>query len=175
MGTGKKKLTKPPPQSEYPAYSAPPPPPLFVLTHPLVRARSAFAHDQEQGKGASVPRRPTHAPASNAPPQPIPDPSENGQQLTEQLRALGLYAAPTLGDGNCLFRALSDQLFGSPAHHLALRQDICGWIEGHRARYEPFCDDERGFDVHLGCMRQQGQSRSLAPIYHRPESNCATT
>ncbi|KAI0790173.1 hypothetical protein BC629DRAFT_1512085 [Irpex lacteus] len=84
------------------------------------------------------------------------DPAENTQLLTEQLRALGLYAASTLGDGNCLFRALSDQLYGTDTYHRKLRQEICDWIEGHKARYEPFVEDERGLAVHLQCMRQQG-------------------
>ncbi|EIN05764.1 cysteine proteinase [Punctularia strigosozonata HHB-11173 SS5] len=91
------------------------------------------------------------------------DPALNNQLLTEQLRALGLYAAPTLGDGNCLFRALSDQLHGTPAHHATLRRDVCDWIEQHKARYEPFCDDERGIDTHLSCMRQQGKSPLVSP------------
>lgn len=68
-----------------------------------------------------------------------------------------MYAANTLGDGNCLFRALSDQLHGSESYHLSLRQDICNWVEAHRQRYEPFVEDERGFDIHLECMRQQGE------------------
>ncbi|KZT68644.1 cysteine proteinase [Daedalea quercina L-15889] len=84
----------------------------------------------------------------------LSDPAENSQLLNEQLRAMGLYAAPTLGDGNCLFRALSDQLYGTPAYHLKLRQDICDWIAAHKQRYAPFVDDERGLDVHLQCMRQ---------------------
>jgi hypothetical protein len=97
------------------------------------------------------------------PPQLLSDPTENTQQLTHQLRALGLYAADTLGDGNCLFRALSDQLYGTPSYHSALRQDICDWIAAHKTRYEPFVEDERGFDVHLQCMRQQGSSTFFPP------------
>ena len=97
------------------------------------------------------------------PPQLLSDPTENTQQLTQQLRALGLYAADTLGDGNCLFRALSDQLYGTPSHHLRLRQEICDWIAAHQTRYEPFVEDERGFDVHLQCMRQQGPSTFFPP------------
>jgi OTU domain-containing protein 3 len=88
----------------------------------------------------------------------ISDPAKNNQLLTDQLRSLGLYAAPTLGDGNCLFRALSDQLHGTPSHHLRLRADICDWIEAHKVRYEPFCEDERGLGAHLRCMREQGAS-----------------
>lgn len=76
--------------------------------------------------------------------------------LNGQLRELGLYAAHTIGDGNCLFRALSDQLYGTPSQHLKLRVDICNWIEDHKERYAPFVEDERGLDHHLSCMRQQG-------------------
>jgi OTU domain-containing protein 3 len=89
--------------------------------------------------------------------QALADPASNTHLLTEQLRALGLYAASTLGDGNCLFRALSDQLYGSDSYHSKLRQDVCTWISNHQRRYEPFVDDERGLDVHLQCMRQQGE------------------
>ncbi|KAF5326597.1 hypothetical protein D9611_000739 [Ephemerocybe angulata] len=86
----------------------------------------------------------------------LSDPTESSAHLTAQLRALGLYAANTLGDGNCLFRALSDQLYGSHTKHSALRQAVCAFIEANKARYAPFCEDERGLDVHLRCMRENG-------------------
>lgn len=89
------------------------------------------------------------------------DPAQNTQLLSDQLRALGLYAAPTLGDGNCLFRALSDQYFGTPSQHLKLRQEICDWMESHKQRYEPFVLDERGLDVHLRCMREPGTLKEI--------------
>jgi OTU domain-containing protein 3 len=88
----------------------------------------------------------------------LSDPETNTQQLTEQLRHLGLYAADTTGDGNCLFRALSDQLYGTESRHLQLRKDICDWIQSYSVRYAPFVDDERGLEVHLSLMRQPGTS-----------------
>ncbi|KAF9078276.1 hypothetical protein BDP27DRAFT_1412280 [Rhodocollybia butyracea] len=73
------------------------------------------------------------------------DPLQNTALLNTQLRTLGLYAAPTLGDGNCLFRALSDQYYGSPSRHVEVRREICDFIEGHPERYEGFVDvDEFG-------------------------------
>lgn len=69
---------------------------------------------------------------------------------------MGLYAASTVGDGNCLFRALSDQYYGTESYHAKLRKDICDWIENHKTRYEPFVEDERGLQVHLQCMRENG-------------------
>ena len=91
----------------------------------------------------------------------LSDPEGNTQLLTEQLRQLGLYAADTTGDGNCLFRALSDQLFGTESRHHQLRKDICDWIQSHSVRYAPFVDDERGLDVHLSLMRQPGEQPNL--------------
>ncbi|EGN92658.1 hypothetical protein SERLA73DRAFT_172753 [Serpula lacrymans var. lacrymans S7.3] len=104
----------------------------------------------------------------------ISDPVQNTRLLTEQLWSLGLYAADTLGDGNCLFRALSDQLYGTPSHHLQLRKDICDWIEVHFERYEPFCEDERGLSTHLQCMREQGTyggHLELSAFAHRNHRN----
>lgn len=93
----------------------------------------------------------------------LSDPAQTSQQLDDQLRQLGLYPASTLGDGNCLFRALSDQLYGTDSKHAQLRQDICDWIQKHKARYEPFVEDERGIDTHLRCMRENGASGTPTP------------
>ncbi|KAJ7605903.1 hypothetical protein FB45DRAFT_848474 [Roridomyces roridus] len=104
----------------------------------------------------------------------LSDPMQNTALLTEQLRSLGLYAAPTLGDGNCLFRALSDQLYGTPTRHAQLRKDICDWIASHQARYEPFVEDERGLDAHLRCMRENatyGGHMELSAFAHLTRRN----
>ncbi|KAH9976885.1 hypothetical protein BGW80DRAFT_1456949 [Lactifluus volemus] len=104
----------------------------------------------------------------------LSDPEANTQQLTEQLRHLGLYAADTTGDGNCLFRALSDQLYGTESRHLQLRKDICDWIKSHSVRYAPFVDDERGLDVHLSLMRQPatyGGHLELSAFAHMKKCN----
>ncbi|KAH9856199.1 hypothetical protein C2E23DRAFT_507100 [Lenzites betulinus] len=102
------------------------------------------------------------------------NPEENSQMLNAQLRQLGLYAAHTIGDGNCLFRALSDQLYGTPSYHLKLRQDICDWEEAHKERYAPFVEDERGLEYHLSCMRQQatyGGHLELSAFAHMTKRN----
>ncbi|KAI0776663.1 hypothetical protein BD413DRAFT_468724 [Trametes elegans] len=104
----------------------------------------------------------------------VTNPEESGQMLTAQLRHLGLYAAHTIGDGNCLFRALSDQLYGTPSQHPNLRQDICNWIEAHKERYAPFVEDERGLEHHLACMRQQatyGGHLELSAFAHMTKRN----
>lgn len=41
----------------------------------------------------------------------------------------GLYRQPIIGDGNCLFRAISNALFGNQDHHLELRLSAVNEIE----------------------------------------------
>ncbi|CAE7145612.1 unnamed protein product [Rhizoctonia solani] len=69
---------------------------------------------------------------------------------------MGLYAAPTLGDGNCLFRALSDQIYGTPNEHLVLRKEICAFMASHKERFEAFVDDDRSWEQHISAMKNNG-------------------
>ncbi|KAJ7066428.1 hypothetical protein C8F01DRAFT_701412 [Mycena amicta] len=104
----------------------------------------------------------------------LTDPVHSTALLTDQLRSLGLYAANTVGDGNCLFRALSDQLYGTASRHAQLRKDICDWIARHKARYEPFVEDDRGIETHLRCMRQNatyGGHLELSAFAHLTRRN----
>ncbi|KAK3072101.1 hypothetical protein LTR53_007409 [Teratosphaeriaceae sp. CCFEE 6253] len=56
------------------------------------------------------------------------------------LSALGLYAASILGDGNCLFNALSDQLYGHQNEHAAIRSRVINYMREHAAYYKQFID-----------------------------------
>jgi hypothetical protein len=42
-------------------------------------------------------------------------------------------------DGNCMFRSISDQLYGDLGHnHESVRQDVCDFIEGHQDEFKSF-------------------------------------
>ncbi|KAF8512799.1 hypothetical protein JB92DRAFT_2926390 [Gautieria morchelliformis] len=117
-------------------------------------SKKVAAQTQKAAK-VPVPRNTRHRTRLHKP-KLITDPAQSTLQLTNQLRGLGLYAAPTLGDGNCLFRALADQLWGSPSGHLTLRAEVCNWMEARKERYEGFVDEDRSFDTHIQCMRVPG-------------------
>ncbi|KAG8931504.1 hypothetical protein FRC02_002629 [Tulasnella sp. 418] len=85
----------------------------------------------------------------------LSDPERNSHELNLQLRSMGLYAANILGDGNCIFRALCDQLYGTPKDHLTLRREVCDWMESHKELYEGFIDEGTWSD-HLNSMRIPG-------------------
>ena len=58
---------------------------------------------------------------------------------------------------NCLFRALSDQLFGNPQKHKQLRKEVVNYMRLHRDDFEPFHSDEYApFDHHLEMLEQDG-------------------
>ncbi|KAJ8265042.1 hypothetical protein COCON_G00141410 [Conger conger] len=76
--------------------------------------------------------------------------------FTNQLQALGLKLREVPGDGNCLFRALGDQLEGHSRGHLYLRQETVQYMQGHRQDFEPFVEDDVPFTQHLANLSQPG-------------------
>ncbi|GAA5869591.1 hypothetical protein JCM1840_004471 [Sporobolomyces johnsonii] len=106
-------------------------------------------------------------------PKLIEDPELEEKVLNAQLREAGLYAANILGDGNCLFRALSDQLYGSPSMHLQLRSEICDYLVAHAEQYRVFIDEDGykgGFAGYVREMRQPGTygtNMELSGFVHR--------
>ena len=52
-----------------------------------------------------------------------PDRLSGAERLRRRLAALGLAPVASAADGNCLFRSVSQQLFGTQAHHAALRAE----------------------------------------------------
>ncbi|KAI4747897.1 cysteine proteinase [Aureobasidium sp. EXF-12298] len=60
------------------------------------------------------------------------------------LNSLGLYAASILGDGNCLFHALSDQLYGHQKEHQVIRSKVIHYMREHADYYKQFIDAQPG-------------------------------
>lgn len=76
--------------------------------------------------------------------------------FSNQLQALGLKLREVPGDGNCLFRALGDQLEGHSRAHLRLRQETVDYMKSHRQDFEPFVEDDVPFEQHLSNLSQPG-------------------
>ncbi|XP_076022879.1 OTU domain-containing protein 3 isoform X2 [Genypterus blacodes] len=76
--------------------------------------------------------------------------------FSNQLQALGLRLREVPGDGNCLFRALGDQLEGHSRGHLRLRQETVQYMKSHRQDFEPFVEDDVPFAQHLSNLSQPG-------------------
>ncbi|KAF5092186.1 hypothetical protein D0Z03_002994 [Geotrichum reessii] len=66
----------------------------------------------------------------------------------------GLYPRYVEADGNCMFRALADQLHGTDSEHRRLRAEVCDYIETHRERFQDFVMDME-FNDYVARMRDE--------------------
>ncbi|KAM6371677.1 OTU domain-containing protein 3 isoform 1-T2 [Pluvialis apricaria] len=101
--------------------------------------------------GAKKGRRPRQLTAGSA-----PGPGSGGGGLAGQLRALGLKLREVPGDGNCLFRALGDQLEGHSRNHLRHRQETVDYMIKQREDFEPFVEDDVPFEKHVTNLAKPG-------------------
>lgn len=74
---------------------------------------------------------------------------EDFVSFSNQLAALSLKIKDIPGDGNCLFRALGDQIEGDHTSHLRHRRETVKYMRDHRSDFEPFMEDNISFDKHL--------------------------
>ncbi|XP_077228839.1 cysteine proteinases superfamily protein [Tasmannia lanceolata] len=78
-----------------------------------------------------VPRINTYIPNIN-------DAGLDHQRLLQRLNVYGLYEVKVSGDGNCQFRALSEQMYKSPEHHKHVRKEIVKQLKDFRYLYEGY-------------------------------------
>eukprot|EP00563_Minutocellus_polymorphus_P014408 CAMPEP_0181051680 /NCGR_PEP_ID=MMETSP1070-20121207/17182_1 /TAXON_ID=265543 /ORGANISM="Minutocellus polymorphus, Strain NH13" /LENGTH=326 /DNA_ID=CAMNT_0023130715 /DNA_START=30 /DNA_END=1010 /DNA_ORIENTATION=+ len=67
-------------------------------------------------------------------------------------------------DGNCLFRSLSDQLFGDRGNcHDIIRQNVCSFLEDNEEEFAVFLlldehdEDVADFDTYVSRMKEEGE------------------
>lgn len=76
----------------------------------------------------------------------------------------GLVLREMKADGNCFFRAISDQLEGIQHNHATFRARVCNHMEEMREFYAPFIEDEdESFDEYMTRMRSDCEWVSSRP------------
>ncbi|XP_068645584.1 OVARIAN TUMOR DOMAIN-containing deubiquitinating enzyme 12-like [Aristolochia californica] len=68
----------------------------------------------------------------------VSDATLDHQRLLQRLNVYGLYELKVSGDGNCQFRALSDQMYKSPDYHKHVRKEIVKQFKDFRSLYEGY-------------------------------------
>ncbi|KAJ9360662.1 hypothetical protein DTO027B9_1056 [Paecilomyces variotii] len=82
------------------------------------------------------------------------------------LEALGLYASNTVGDGNCLYRALSDQMYGEFDHFEEIRNRLANHIQAHPEYFMNFMSamgGERRAPRRAAAAASRSSSSSVTP------------
>lgn len=73
-----------------------------------------------------------------------------------QLASFGLKLKEIGGDGNCLFRALSDQLYGTEQQHAQLRHDAVEHIRVNAEFFKFYIEDDEPIADYLATMAKDG-------------------
>ncbi|XP_050379746.1 OVARIAN TUMOR DOMAIN-containing deubiquitinating enzyme 12 isoform X2 [Argentina anserina] len=77
------------------------------------------------------------------------------QRLLDRLQLYGVVEHKVQGDGNCQFRALSDQLHQSPDHHNDVRRKVVSQLKSHPEIYEGYVP--MAYDDYLEKMSKSGE------------------
>ncbi|KAG5176729.1 hypothetical protein JKP88DRAFT_334777 [Tribonema minus] len=81
--------------------------------------------------------------------------SERYTRYLFALRKHGLRVQPIPGDGNCLFRSVSHQIYGDDRFHGLIRERCMDYMEAERAYFEPYVEGGvEGFAAYVEWKRQ---------------------
>lgn len=74
-----------------------------------------------------------------------------------KLQPLGLKVLEMKSDGNCLFRAIADNLDGDAELHPYYRQEAVDYIREHPDEYVAFIEDDETVDEYCDRMEKDGK------------------
>lgn len=114
-----------------------------------------FEMEEEVGK-RFYPMVPVpHVPKINGEIPSIDEATMDHERLTERLKLYELVEHKVQGDGNCQFRALSDQLYQSPDHHEFVREQIINQLKTNRDAYDGYVP--MAYDDYLEKVARNGE------------------
>jgi hypothetical protein len=70
--------------------------------------------------------------------------------------SLYLWGQEMVDDGNCQFRALSSECYGTQRWHVAIRNRVVDHMLRNSDDFEIYFADRRAFDSYLSSMRETG-------------------
>ncbi|DBA01157.1 TPA: hypothetical protein N0F65_002292 [Lagenidium giganteum] len=97
------------------------------------------------------------------------------QHYRDTLLAHNLRLHPVEGDGNCLFRAVSHQVYGNDGHHGLVRRYCMDYMESEKDYFEPYIvGDMNDFMRYVTVKRRDGvwgddpEIQAMCELYDRP-------
>ena len=87
---------------------------------------------------------------------------DEDKRFAAQLAAAGLRVNEVDADGNCLFRALADQVEGSAKHHGKYRDEIVAFMRRDEERFKWCVEDDEDWDDYLARLGRDGECASAS-------------
>ncbi|OAY51562.1 OVARIAN TUMOR DOMAIN-containing deubiquitinating enzyme 12 isoform X1 [Manihot esculenta] len=97
-----------------------------------------YAFDGEVGKWLNEMVPIPHVPRINGEIPSVDEATLDHQRLLDRLQVYDLVERKVQGDGNCQFRALSDQFYLTPEHHEFVRQEVVNQLKSYPETYEGY-------------------------------------
>ncbi|XP_022730765.1 OTU domain-containing protein DDB_G0284757-like isoform X2 [Durio zibethinus] len=97
-----------------------------------------YALDGEVGKKLNQMVPVPHVPRINGEIPSVDEATLDHQRLLERLQVYNLVELKVEGDGNCQFRALSDQLYLTPENHEVVRKQVVNQLKSYPDMYEGY-------------------------------------
>ncbi|XP_019187030.1 PREDICTED: OTU domain-containing protein DDB_G0284757-like [Ipomoea nil] len=79
-----------------------------------------------------------HTPQTDTDIPPVDDAMSDHERLLNRLRLSGFVEHEVEGDGNCQFRALSDQFYQTPEYHRDIRKQVVNQLKEHPEMYKEY-------------------------------------
>ncbi|OMO67396.1 Ovarian tumor, otubain [Corchorus capsularis] len=111
--------------------------------------------DGEVGKRLNQMVPVPHVPKINGEIPSVDEATLDHQRLLERLQVYNLVELKVEGDGNCQFRALSDQFYRTPEHHEFVRQQVVNQLKSYPDIYEGYVP--MAYDDYLEKMSKSGE------------------
>ncbi|KAA0044003.1 OTU domain-containing protein [Cucumis melo var. makuwa] len=96
-----------------------------------------------------------HVPRINGEIPSVDEAASDHERLLDRLQVYDFVERKVQGDGNCQFRALSDQLYGTPDNHELVRQKVVNQLMAHPEIYEGYVP--MAYDEYLEKMSRNGE------------------
>ena len=86
-------------------------------------------------------------------------------EFKEELLKLGYYIREVQGDGNCLFRSVSEQIEETQNNFEKYRKITTDYMEEHKEEFQPFIEDDITIDDYIKSMKEDKEWGGNLEIY----------
>lgn len=90
---------------------------------------------------------------------------EIDEKFKKKLEELGYFIREVGGDGNCLFRSVSEQVEGNEHNFQEYREKCVNYMKENKDDFAPFIEDDEPFDKYIERMSQNSEWGGNLEIY----------
>ena len=87
------------------------------------------------------------------------------EKFIKELENLGYFIKEVKGDGNCLFRSVSEQIEGDENNHQIYRQKCVEYMKENKDEFSPFLEEDEPFDTYIEKISKDGEWGGNLEIY----------